>query len=598
MAIKDAASTARVLFDCLIREKPDFARISHTPSKTELLSPDDDEFFPNATPEEVGLDGERLLAFLREASACKTADVHSIVVLSHGKCVFEAAKAGYATNMPHATFSLCKTLTGLAIGILVDDGKLQLSTPVMQFFPEYKEKLAKGKFARLRVSHLLEMSTGNSFNEAGVISSESYTRSYFESALLGEPGREFSYNSMNSYILSIILHRVSGYSLSEFLTERVFTPLGISSHFWEKTTEGVEKGGWGLYLTPRSMAKLGELFVRDGVWQGKRIISSEYLKTMTAPHMPVPVTTGAFDYGYHVWRHKRNGSLLLNGMLGQNTWVLPEEELVVTITAGDCCLFQDSPPLLSAMRHLKPPFQPRDTEEAKAARAHLAQHFGEDGSFTPPYVSDESREGEALLLPELLDRFAVSKNNSGILPLVTRLIQNNPTPGISFITVERGEEGALIFSFEEGNALHRIPAANTRFLPSVQDIHGEPYRIMAAYSFGMDELRYPYLRLELRYPALANSRRMIFSLTEEGLTVRVSEQPGYPLVEKLIRILPKDGADFIQSVRKQAKSSSDWALSAVKRAFSPTLSLNVTFDSGARKQIDREDGISPAPITK
>ena len=573
MAIKDAVSTARVLFDCIVREKPEFARISHTPSKTVLLSPDVDPFFPTAAPAEVGVDGERLLTFIKEASAARSSDVHSIVVLSHGKCVFEAARAGYATDMPHATFSMCKTLTGLAIGILVDDGKLDLATPVLSFFPEYREKAAKTKHAKLRVSHLLSMSTGNSFNEIGVVSSESYARSYFESPLRGEPGEEFSYNSMNSYILSLIINRVSGYTLEEFLTERIFEPLGITNHFWEKTPEGIEKGGWGLYLSPRSMTKIGELFVRGGVWNGKRIISEEYLKLMTSKQIAVPSSIGPFDYGYHIWCHKKNKSILLNGMLGQNVWVIPEAELVVTITAGDCSFFQDSPPLLSAMRHLKPISHPHDTEEARAARKQLASHFGEDTCFTPTYVSDENREAEALLLPELLDRFAVEKNNSGILPLVTRLLQNSPSFGISAIAVGKGEGSTLFFIFAEGKTVYRIPADNTVFLPSVQTVSGEPYRVMAAYSFGMNEMREPFLRLELRFPALANSRRMIFSMTEDGLFLKIFEQPGYPLVEKMTRILPKESADLINAMRAQSKNSADWVLKSVKRSFAPTLSL-------------------------
>ena len=573
MAIKDTVSAVRAIFDCMVLEKSDFSRITYTPSKTKLLSPENDPFFPSAEPEEVGIGNEALLAFLKEASTTRRGNTHSVVVLSHGKCVFEASRAGYATNMPHATFSMCKTLTGLAVGMLIDDKKLSLSSPVISFFPEYREKLNKSKIGQLRIFHLLEMSTGNPFNEAGVVGSDNYLRSFFETPLRTEPGTVFSYNSMNSYILSAIIARVAECSLSEFLSLRLFTPLGISSHFWERSSEGIEKGGWGLYLSPRAMAKIGQLFVTRGVWEGKRIISEQFLHTMCEKHMSVPSAIGVFDYGYHVWRHKKNGSILLNGMLGQNVWVLPERELVVAITAGDDCIFHDSPALTAAMRYLGSQ-RGRSTQAAKAECAYLKEHFGESSDLTPPYISEESRDAEARLFPRLLDRFAVEKNNSGVLPLMVRLLQNNPSKGIQSVEIERGErENTLRFSFTEGRSIIRIPAGNTQFLPSAQRIHGEPYRFMAAYSLGMNEEREPYLALELRFPALASSRRMLFMQNSEGeLILKMSEKPGHAFVERLITRPSTDGGAVLEMITK-AKGSVALALKYAKRGFSPVLSL-------------------------
>lgn len=574
MGIKDTVSAARVLFDCMILEKPDFARIAHTPSKTKLLSPENDPFFPTAEPEEAGLDGEKLLTFLKEASETKIGNVHSLVVLSHGKCVLEAAKTGYAVNMPHATFSMCKTLTGIAVGILIDEGKLSLSSPVISFFPEYKTQLARTKHGQLRIFHLLEMSTGNPFNEAGVVASENYLQSYFETPLRTEPGSIFAYNSMNSYILSSIVTRVAGCSLTEFLTERIFAPLAITNHFWELSSEGVEKGGWGLYLSTRAMAKIGQLFINRGVWEGKRIISEDFLDLMTKKHMSVPASVGVFNYGYHIWCHKKNGGILLNGMLGQNVWILPERELVVAITAGDDCIFQDSPPLISAMRHLRTG-APRDTEAAKAERQYLIEHFGEKASLTPPYISEESREAEETLLPLLLEKtFVADKNNSGILPLMVRLVQNNPSKGIGTFTLQKGEaENTLVFAFTEGRSIYRIKAANTRFLASAHRVHGEPYRFTAAYSFGMNEEREPYLSLEIRFPALASSRRVIFAVSTDGkIVMKMSEKPGYAFVEKLSRTTPTDG-NALLGVLTRSKAPVDLALKYAKRAFAPTIAL-------------------------
>ena len=395
MDISTAITALRVVYDCLIKGKPDFAQIPPFPSKTALLLPVKESFFPSASPKKAGADGERLLAFASALSKSRAGNVHAVTVVSRGKCIFTAAKAGYSPDMPHAAFSLSKTLTGLAIGMLADDGKLTLDTPVLSFFPELSAKRVGAKFKALTVRHLLSMSVSLPFNEIGVVISERYTEDFFESTMKGKPGDGFAYNSMCSYILAVIVTRVSGKSLSEFLDERLFAPMGIRNYFWEKSQEGVEKGGWGLYLSVKSMAKLGQLFLNHGIWQGKRLISREWLSEMTSRHTSVPDTVGAFDYGLHLWRHKKNGSVVFNGMLGQNVWVYPEKELVVAITAGDSCLFQDSFSLITAMRELSG-MTPHDTLRAKYERYRISRHFGEKASLIPPYISPEGREAEGL----------------------------------------------------------------------------------------------------------------------------------------------------------------------------------------------------------
>ena len=571
MSIKDTYSVARVLYDAIVRERTDFAVIAPRPAKTKLLSPDTDDFFPQGSPRAAGLDGEALLRFAEALSQNRTGDIHSVVVLSHGKCVFEASRAGYDTTLPHATFSLCKTLTGIAIGMLVDDGKLTLSDKVLSFFPEWEGKLKSAKHRQLTVTHLLTMSSGISFNETGVITSESYMKGYFESPIRGTPGKEFSYNSMNSYILAAIVTRVSGLPLSEFLKERLFAPLGITNYFWESTAEGIEKGGWGLYLSPRSMAKIGQLFLDGGRVNGRALVSREWLAAMGERHMAVSDTIGAFDYGYHMWCHKKNGTLLLNGMLGQNVLIDPAASLVVAVTSGDNCLFQDAVAILAAFEHLQNNL-PRDTMSARRLRHRLARHFGEDGGFTPPYVSEEGKEARARLLPALLGTFTLSKNNSGILPLVTRMIQNSPTKGISALCIQACGENELSVSFTEGEHTYSVRAGLTVFVPDVLEIHGECYRIASAYTFGLDAERTPFFKLEIRFSEMASARRLVIRPQGGGLAMLLSEQPGYPLIEHITQSMPLEEGSLLNLLVK-TKTPVEWALKHARRAFLPTVSL-------------------------
>ena len=203
------------------------------------------------------------------------------------------------------------------------------------------------------------------------------------------------------------------------------------------------------------------------------------------------------------------------------------------------------------MRYLSD-MSPHDTRLAKRERRAIARRFGESASLIPPYVSLENREAEKKLSPALMGHFTLPENNGGVLPLITRIIQNSPTKGISAITVTPypKDARALLFSFTEGDVTHRIAAGNCRFRDGVLDIHGEKYRVAAAYAFGLDEERNPYLRLELRFPALADTRRFLFRKAGNGYSVTLSEQPGYAFVKKLLETSAVDKTDLVEALTR------------------------------------------------
>ncbi len=582
MDILNTLSAAGLLYDCVVKGKTEFSKIEYIPSKTVFLSPDRDPFFRRSSPRRAGVDGERLLLFAQALSRDSHGDAHSVVVLSHGKCVFEAAKAGYDTRQPQATFSLCKTLTGLAIGILVDEGRLSLSDTAISFFPELRGRRLPAKSKSITVEHLLTMSVDVPFNEAGVAISDNYIRSYFESTPRSAHGKSFSYNSMNSFILAAIVTRVTGGSLSAFLDERLLAPMKITNYFWERAQNGTEKGGWGLYLSPRSMAKLGQLLLQKGAWEGRQLISEAWVTQMTARHMPVSEKIGHYDYGYHVWRDKETDAFLLNGMLGQNVLVVPSASLVVAITAGDSCLFQTAHSLLAAERYLTD-MRPADSWRAKRERRHLSRHFGEEGSYTPARGGPEAKEAKALLLPHLLGKFTPAKNNSGVLPLVTRLIQNSPTKGISAIELATGQKkNTLCLSVTEKDVTYQVTLGERRFIANDLSIRDEKYRVAGAYSLGRDAERSPFLKIELRFPELPNSRRFLLRRVGKSLVLCVSEQPGAAFAEELIQSMPVI-ADVNAAVG-QSSPPMNWLMKRIKEAFSPVLLLTPAEDRERKRK--------------
>ncbi len=128
---------------------------------------------------------------------------------------------------------------------------------------------------------------------------------------------------MNSYMLSVIVRDVSGQSLMEYLKPRLFRPLQIQRVDWEVCPKGIEKGGWGMYMTPEDMAKIGLLYLQNGIWQGERLISEALIREATKMQMAAPQSTGAYHYGYHVWVGKQGKSFLLNGCLVRMWPVFP-----------------------------------------------------------------------------------------------------------------------------------------------------------------------------------------------------------------------------------------------------------------------------------
>ena len=307
-------------------------------------------YFKRAAPEHFGVGSARLTAMLTELEADSGSNVHSIMVLKDGVVICEASHPAYDVNTRHLSHSMSKTVTAFAIGMLVGDGKLDINDRVEDFFPEskYKDK----RFHNMRIKHLLAMSSGASFNEVGSVTEENWTDAFFASPLIFSPGEDFAYNSMNSYILSRIVCKISGMSMTRFLAKRLFEPLRITNYFWEKSPEGFEKGGWGLYLSTESWAKLGSLCLSVGVFEGKRIIPASWIRTMTSTQSKVAESAGDFDYGYHVWVHRKNDEYLFNGMLGQNVWVCPRNGIVVALTAGNNEMFQNSSTMRIVRKYL------------------------------------------------------------------------------------------------------------------------------------------------------------------------------------------------------------------------------------------------------
>lgn len=285
-------------------------------------------------PEQVEMSSIYLLDFLQELSKCVGEHIHGICVATKGKIILEVSCSPYQIQDWHISHSLCKSITSLAIGCLVTDKKLKLSEYVVDIFDKKRGFLFGSKINKVTVEHLLTMSSGISFDELDALFEKEWVKGCLSSNVMFEPGTQFAYNSMNTYLLSAIVHERMQKGLLEYLQERLLSEMGIENLFWEKCPLGIEKGGWGLSLTMEDMIKFGILYMQKGKWSGKQLIDKTYMEQAVKKQIDTPKSVSPYGYGYQIWMCPEEWNYQFNGMFGQNVFLFPQIETVVVLTAG------------------------------------------------------------------------------------------------------------------------------------------------------------------------------------------------------------------------------------------------------------------------
>ena len=269
--------------------------------------------------------------------------LHGFVLLQHGKVVAEGTWKPFDTlNAPHMLYSHSKSLTSTAVGLLVDDGKIDLDERVVDLFSDKAPKDLAENLRQLRVRDLLTMNVGADHTDAenDDIGGD-WERAFLANRFEGQPGTKFAYDSGATYMLSAIVERKSGMRMADFLKARLFDRIGIS-HAWTTTSpSGTACGGWGWNMTTRDLAKFGQLFLDCGLWRNERVLSAEWVALATARQTwsgAIGVTGEEGSdwhqgYGFQFWRC-RHGFYRADGANGQLTVVMPRLDAVLSIHAG------------------------------------------------------------------------------------------------------------------------------------------------------------------------------------------------------------------------------------------------------------------------
>ena len=284
------------------------------------------------TPEEVGVSSEKMLEMCK---AMEKTGYHGFMVIRHGKIAFQAFKKPYTATIPHAMYSVSKGLTVIAIGFAVNEGLLSLDDRVIDYFPVKCDEYMK----KIRLRHLISLSAGREVFPLKNKAKNDWTEMFLKSKAVYEPGENFSYINENFHMALAMLRKVTGVSTVEYLTPRLFEPLGIEPPFWETDHHGVEAGGWGLILPAVDLAKIGLCFMNDGVYNGRQVIPKDWIAQATTNHKsPKARDQGAhnFGYGYGLWiRDNDNGPVRFDGLFGQIVEMYRDYDAIAVTVGGD-----------------------------------------------------------------------------------------------------------------------------------------------------------------------------------------------------------------------------------------------------------------------
>lgn len=298
-----------------------------------------------------GVDPENINVLIREILNKNLKDIHSVLLVKNGKLILEEYFYGYNRDTKHIMYSASKSVTSILVGIAVDQNMIpDVDQKVYEYFPEYKDTKWVNQKYDIRLKHVLTMSAGidwvdwkyphhDARNSTGAMArSGDWIKFVLDRDMIERPGNRFNYSDGLTMLLGGIIKRSTGMYADEFAEKHLFTPLGISEYSWRKSPGGSVITAWGLSLKPRDMAKIGYLFLRQGKWNDRQIISQKWVSESTKAQI-TDVTAG-YGYGYQWWCGEKDiydqfiKVYYAAGMGGQLIFVSPSQNLVAVITSS------------------------------------------------------------------------------------------------------------------------------------------------------------------------------------------------------------------------------------------------------------------------
>jgi CubicO group peptidase (beta-lactamase class C family) len=307
----------------------------------QLSKPKTPDYWPTqgwreSAPEEQGFDSVKLAEGL-QAIQDRDIAIDSLLVIRDGAVILDAYFYPYDGSTTHDMASVTKSVMTTLIGIAIGQGKLQLDQPMISFFPERTIANLDERKQRITVRHLVSNTNGlvsgclsgdvSTIQE--MMAQPDWVQAALDREMAWEPGSHFCYDSPGMHLLSAILQQATGMTALDFARQYLFAPLGIQEAIWNTDPQGTTRGWGDLHLKPRDAAKLGYLFLHQGMWEGNQIVPREWVEDATKAQNK---TGTGDDYGYGWWISEF--SFGAQGRNGQRVFGVPSLDAIVVTTGG------------------------------------------------------------------------------------------------------------------------------------------------------------------------------------------------------------------------------------------------------------------------
>lgn len=463
-------------------------------------------------------------------------------MMTCGEVIAEAYNPPYNCRYRHVSFSMCKSVVSMAVGIAEHEGLLKLDEKLVDIFKASNNVFMKKEMKDITIENLLTMQTGICFDEVSSVFAFDWCREYMSSAFCMEPGEGFSYNSLNTYMLAAIIVKRSGMPLMDYLKKKLFDYMEIKDITWDKCPMGIEKGGFGMKLSIIDMLKLGQLYLNYGTWtvngEEKQLIPKKWIEESTKVH--VKLGRDVIDgYGYQIWCLK-DGSILFNGVFGQNVYINRDRNLVIATTASAYDIFPDGKIvncLCDFARDDKnfineniPPFAVLDFGDRFISGADkLAKKLY--GKISNNQYKNKYRQyfNDYLGVEYKFDEYAGS-----IIPVMIQGVYSIYSSGITGMSI--GFKGDVLYlKVCEENTSYKIMLGYKKeepYIYQILKIKGKDFPIAAASCIAFDEDGRPLVKIRVIY--LEEVGSMTFKLIFSGgrLKLKTLEKPKLRKVAK------------------------------------------------------------------
>ncbi len=491
-----------------------------------------------ASPEEVGVSSAVIKSMLDEMEKADV-ELHSLIIIRHGKVAVECYKSPLTASDTHMVYSVSKSFTATAYGFALEEGYLTKDTLFLDVFPEYRPKKEDKYLEKLRVLDLVAMTSGKRVPTKGR-RYDDWIKVFVESKWDFEPNTDWRYVNDNFFILSAVISKLTKMSLTEYLTPRLFEPLGIEVPVWECSPKGIEAGGWGLFLKTEDIAKLILCYMNGGKYNNKQVIPEWWTKEATSYQNDNSSSQSKLDskagYGYGFWRCAgMKNTYRCEGLYSQYAIAIPDYDACVITTSSNTNLQQT---LDILWKYIENAFT---TEGVSSIPVLLKED-------TPPKITnrqfdtEQKIEGKVYKLRKPIFLNYAAGHPVSALPMPVVYFLKEHGGNITDLSFNFNENGFTMNWSEDGNFKNSIPVSMNGEKSEGKIILGQlSYRVIADAHWVNENT----LTVTIRPIAAVAKRILTFKFNGKKIAMYPDVYPG---LEKKAKIL----GDTLKNVLKGA----------------------------------------------